>query len=252
MKKYAFLTVLLLLFIAFSGCSGSGGDSESEPSNASDQIQDGASSGQSDNNRDKLIDNEALNFSEDSYSWRVEGDDLIIYRDSPENPFIILPATFGEGLFYADAGYDYDAFAGENWVVLIGEVSLGRETTRILLSPDGGATWHETGNLNEICPEILTGAGFFSQEVGFLSYRYTDEIGTPKIYRTIDGGETWERLAVTLPDEFSDLLMTPMSPENKGNVCVYPIKVHDNCGYLPTIYLYSYDGGVTWEYNDLG
>ncbi|NLW74488.1 MAG: hypothetical protein GX057_06325 [Clostridiales bacterium] len=195
------------------------------------------------NGRTYIDEDDVLSFTDNLYKCHKDGDRLIIFKESPDTPFIELSSDFYDD--FCAPGYICDAYAGENWVVILSDVALGYQRTKIFYRSEDGV-WREIGNAMDVCPQVLTGAGFFSETTGFLSFRYTDEVGVPKIYYTTDGGDTWERLTVDMPAEYADLKMTPLSPAFDGSTAIYPITVHDNHGYLPTIYLISHDEGLTW------
>ncbi len=242
------IALVTLLFV-FSGCVRKDGKSPNESTIEittvdTEQYSEITTSNEINSNRSYINEEDVSSFADEQYKCHLEGDKLIIYKDAPQNPFIILPSHFYDG--FCDPNYDCDAYADDNWVVILSDVALGYQKTKILYrSEDAG--WQEIGNAMSVCSRVVTGAGFFSESIGFLSYRYTDEIGTPKIYHTTDGGATWKRLSAEMPLEYADLKMTPLSPTFDGTTAIYPIVVHDNYGYIPTIYLQSLDGGLNWK-----
>jgi photosystem II stability/assembly factor-like uncharacterized protein len=80
----------------------------------------------------------------------------------------------------------------EGWYVGSTDVASGMQRSYVFLTCDGGTTWVETGNANDIWPRVLTCAAFASDKTGFLCFRYDLE-NTGPVYRTEDGGKTWER-----------------------------------------------------------
>ena len=56
-------------------------------------------------------------------------------------------------------------------------VSMNHQDLRIYCTDDGRATWREIGNPYDIHISVLTGAGFASDRVGFISYRYYEDVG---------------------------------------------------------------------------
>ncbi len=138
------------------------------------------------------------------------------------------------------------------YLVLTGPVAMGDQPMRIYLTDDGGDTWSEIGNPYDAGEHrcVLTGAGFSSEKIGFISYRYYEDAG-PDIWWTSDGGDTWQALTVTLPAPYTgeDYVFTPQSPKFNGPSGVYPIKVRNQSdGSTGMIYLYSDDAGLTWEF----
>ncbi len=186
----------------------------------------------------------------------------------PESPVKILLSSDGgqtwresiiensEGMEAFDDWHDnivyyggYIGFFGENggYLVLKAPTALGIEPIRIFLTGDGGDTWREIGNPTDIHPSVSTGAGFSTSLIGFISYQYREDT-EPDIWRTLDGGETWEKLTVKLPDGYTeDYRFTPQTPSFDGAEGVYPIEVVRD-GMEETIYMYSHDFGLTWSF----
>lgn len=150
-------------------------------------------------------------------------------------------------------------FFGENgYLVLTYPMAMGSQPMRIYLTGDGGETWSEIGNPYDAGEHYcaLTGAGFSTEEIGFISYRYYEDAG-PDIWWTSDGGETWRELAVTIPEKYANgdrilYVFTPGSPMFHGPDGVYPIEVRDQSdesdGAAEMIYMYSDDYGMTWQF----
>lgn len=124
---------------------------------------------------------------------------------------------------------------------------MGYEDNFVYLTNDGGKTWTQTGNPNELYARILTGAGFANDKIGFLCFRFEDSDFSPAICRTTDGGQTWEKLSLELPQKFDAYYSkTPLSPAFDGAEGILPMKLIDNDGTTKTIYLISDDYGMTW------
>jgi len=143
----------------------------------------------------------------------------------------------------------FDSFA---WAVVCTGPSMGAGNANVCTSADGGKTWR-LGDRNAMHSGTVTGAGFASPEVGFISYRYYIDDG-PEISRTLDGGKTWELMDVTVPDEYQadGYRFTPLSPQFNGLEGVYPILVYkwrgDDNYDQETIYMYSHNGGLSWSF----
>ena len=150
----------------------------------------------------------------------------------------------------------YIGFFGESggYLVLTGGVSMNNQPMRIYLTDDGGNTWSEIGNpySRYIHISVLTGAGFSTPEIGFISYRYFEDAG-PDIWWTADGGDTWQKLMVTIPEEYASYMFTPQTPTFDGKDGVYPIAYHrsgevEGTVVEGTVYMYSHDYGLTWKF----
>lgn len=145
----------------------------------------------------------------------------------------------------------YIGFFGENggYLALKAPIAMGREPIRIFLTGDGGDTWRKIGDPTDIHQSVPTGAAFSTPEIGFVSYRYGEDPG-PDIWRTLDGGGTWEKLAVKLPDGYTDeCRFTPLTPSFDGAIGAYPIKVlNTQTGRENMITMRSDDFGLTWRF----
>lgn len=149
----------------------------------------------------------------------------------------------------------YDKLIGfttrkDGWLVLGGSVSTGHQYHYIYLTADGGKTWTETGNVNKICDHVITGAGFANKKIGFICFRYADEID-PVVYRTEDGGKTWEKCDISIPETYKYTYATPLSPSFYGANGVLPVILRDNEQDREiTIRYTTSDYGRTWVYDN--
>ena len=136
----------------------------------------------------------------------------------------------------------------DGWLVLGGSVSTGHQYHYIYLTADGGKTWTETGNVNKIYDHVITGAGFANNKIGFICFRYVDEID-PVVYRTEDGGKTWEKCDISIPESYKNTYATPLSPSFYGANGVLPVILRDNEQQREiTIRYTTSDYGRTWVY----
>lgn len=152
-----------------------------------------------------------------------------------------------------DGGYLGFFGQQDGYLVLTSGASMNHQALRIYLTSDGGETWREIGNPYEEHCAVLTGAGFASEERGFLSYRPFEDTG-PDIWQTRDGGESWDPLAVELPEAWRGAWATALSPAFRGQEGSWLIQVRasDETGEVreDTLTLRSHDGGETWSWED--
>lgn len=146
----------------------------------------------------------------------------------------------------------YIGFYGKQggYLVLTSGVAMNHQCLRIYLTNDGGTTWSEIGNPYSDHISVLTGAGFASDQVGFISYRYYEDTG-PDIWWTRDGGQSWARLELEIPEEYQSAgnLFTPQSPVFDGEDGIYPIIMLSSATQAETtIFMYTHDGGLTWRF----
>lgn len=140
----------------------------------------------------------------------------------------------------------------EGWMISGHPRGVGSALNYVFQTSDGGKTWEEVGNPNDIYSEHLTGAGFSNKDIGFLGFRYYGDAG-PEIYWTKDRGKSWGKLPISLPQRFNDYYKTPLSPIFNGKEGLFPILLTTKSGDgkdAGTIYLASTDGGLTWGYDE--
>ena len=107
------------------------------------------------------------------------------------------------------------------WCVAALPPAAGTGAANVCTSQDIGETW-EISDPNALYTGTVIGAGFASETVGFISYRYFFDNG-PEIARTLDGGKTWARLELDIPAEYAQYNMQPQNPTFSGNDGSYPI-----------------------------
>ena len=128
----------------------------------------------------------------------------------------------GEGDGSGVPAYFGQAPDGTLYAVTCSGPSAGSSRCNILLTTDAGESWTVTGE--EPFPlSMVTGAGFQSAQVGFLCSRYFQDSG-PEIYLTRDGGESWVRLDLDRPEQYSDCSMTPGTPIITSKSVSFPIQ----------------------------
>ena len=130
------------------------------------------------------------------------------------------------------------------WCVAALPPAAGTGAANVCTSLDSGETW-SISDPNALYNGTVIGAGFASEAVGFISYRYFFDNG-PEIARTLDGGKTWARLELDIPEEYAQYNMQPQNPTFSGNDGNYPIILLDKDGNDRTMTLHTHDGGMTW------
>lgn len=173
----------------------------------------------------------------------------------PMSLFDHFPASDRTDPNWQPGWMNIDVYCGSvgdfTWAVVCTGPSLGTGNANVCTSEDGGKTWW-VGDKTAMYPGTVTGAGFASSEVGFISYRYFFDQG-PEISRTLDGGKTWGRMTVEVPDDLKENNLTPLVPAFTGESGSYPIELYDSNGNTSMAYLTTKDGGMTWQWkgNDL-
>ena len=135
------------------------------------------------------------------------------------------------------------------WCVAALPPAAGTGAANVCTSQDSGETW-EISDPNALYTGTVIGAGFASETVGFISYRYFFDNG-PEIARTLDGGKTWARLELDIPEEYAQCNMQPQNPTFSGNDGSYPVILLDKDGNDRTTTLHTHDGGMTWTWDGI-
>jgi len=146
--------------------------------------------------------------------------------------------------------------SNDGWLVLDGNAGAGTQNHYIYQTEDGGRTWTQIGNSNEVYAKMLTGASFASDNIGFLCFIRIDDSPAPTIYRTEDRGQTWEKLEISLPKEYQSgsgkYRADALSPVFNGANGVLPVIIYNTAGSelrQETEGRYStLDFGKTWTY----
>ena len=140
------------------------------------------------------------------------------------------------------------------WLVTAGYLATGYEKNRVFVTSDGGNTWTEIGNTTAVYPRVVTGAAFLDEKTGFLSFRYDIDVN-PVVYRTEDGGKTWAKCKIELPESLRSKIAysTAEAPAFCGRKGVLPIALtqSEDGGSLPEgqSRFVTEDGGKTWTYD---
>ena len=135
------------------------------------------------------------------------------------------------------------------WCVAALPPAAGTGAANVCTSPDSGETW-DISDPNALYTGTVIGAGFASETVGFISYRCFFDNG-PEIARTLDGGKTWARLELDIPEEYAQCNMQPQNPTFSGNDGSYPVIRRDKDGNDRTTTLHTHDGGMTWTWDGI-
>lgn len=145
----------------------------------------------------------------------------------------------------------------DGWLLLAGDAAMGRQDNRIFQTADGGKTWSEIGNTDDVSAHVVTGAGFADENIGFVSFRYDAE-NHPMVYRTEDKGKTWTKCALKIPDSFQSITAcaTALSPVFHGAKGILPVifrnSSFDSSGdpVDVTVWYETDDYGKTWTFNE--
>ena len=192
-------------------------------------------------------------------SYQVDENKIIFaYGGSSRNPFSVVFYEEESGSFKKSVVTN-DYFGGrkifidfpensqEGFLIVTGERTMWQESTILFHTADGGKSWRAIGTAG---PDLYTeghsltiAAGFISNEVGFLTIRDSE---TPNIWRTADGGVTWDKQTLPYVQNHHGMAYTPI--EKDGVLTLY-VGMEDYSEYEGTKAKYeSTDAGATWKY----
>ncbi len=150
-----------------------------------------------------------------------------------------------------------DNFMASFWSTKSGAlvISNGMVDTFVYFTEDAGKTWAEAKSAppSQNWHNSLYCGSFLSPTIGFASYNYYSfPPSEPQVYYTLDGGATWDRLMIKVPDSVMEAYSLAGLPYYDGSKINIPIELYDeNSDLLNTVYYVSYNLGESWEfYND--
>lgn len=144
----------------------------------------------------------------------------------------------------------------DGWLVLDGNAGAGTQRHYIFQTADGGKNWSQIGDANQVYAKMLTGAGFATDNIGFLCFEKMDDSLLPTIFSTDDKGKTWGKLELAAPRQYQDSthVIEALSPVFYGSNGVLPVIIYNTSGSVLNQeakgqYTTS-DSGKTWAFDD--
>lgn len=173
---------------------------------------------------------------------------VVFYEEESQSfkKSVVTEDYFGGRKIYVD----FPENGQEGFLIFTGERVVWQEATLLFHTTDGGKSWQLVGDAGpDVMTEghsLTTGAVFINNRVGFLTIRDSER---PEVWRTEDGGQTWERQ--NLPD-VPEYYCMAYAPEEKDGVLYLYVGMEEYSEYGGTKARYeSKDEGRTWEYKGI-
>lgn len=129
-------------------------------------------------------------------------------------------------------------------------VNLGTQKSRYFLTEDGGDNWIEIPSVSEEHGYVITGAGYSSQGVLAVTFRYYLDDG-PDIWYTSDNGANWYRSLIAQYPIDGDFRFTPRNLSFDGEQGTCDVEVYDVAKKETNVaHLYSQDAGREWTWEN--
>lgn len=198
----------------------------------------------------------------------------IIPREVGELAYRKLFEYWSRYVSFSEIAYDptavFEGFIGEDHFVLVTLDDTMHDLQVHCIFYFDGSEWREisgspglyTDNVDERTPYTIFGACVLDENTALLCY-YTKWVfgegaqdNKLHIYRTENGGESWGRLDIVLPDYYINMdYYVPLTPifdaSGMHGVIILDSGILANGESAPFGWLESLDGGISWEFHSL-
>lgn len=146
--------------------------------------------------------------------------------------------------------------AQDGYLIVTGDKTMSWEANFIFKTNDSGQSWHNVGSVDGES-HLVTDGGFINDQLGFVSFGVYNQEGqppSPNLYRTADGGVNWERVEVSIPEEYQGFFKVAEIPTfygMEGTLLVNQGQDGDYLGGKVLAKFISQDQGKTWSFAGL-
>lgn len=152
----------------------------------------------------------------------------------------------------------YFGFTSENdgYLIISEDRTMGFEANAIYTTNDGGESWKQAGIVEQTNRHV-TGGGFSNEQLGFISFGANmedDGAEHPALYRTNDGGQSWEEVNIPIPVEYTGIFTIAEIPVIDGTQGALLVNQGPNGDYEGGKVLARFttvDEGATWFFSNL-
>ncbi|MGJ7922550.1 WD40/YVTN/BNR-like repeat-containing protein [Neobacillus sp. LXY-4] len=135
------------------------------------------------------------------------------------------------------------------YVIISGGRTMSSEYSLAFLTHDGGKSWKATADFGTM--RLISDGGFIDKTTGFLSFG-TINPEEPDFYVTQDGGNTWGKAIINIPEQYDRIFVTAEIPVKEGDHLAVLVNQGPNGDYeggkVKGKFI-SNDNGLTWEFS---
>jgi hypothetical protein len=187
-----------------------------------------------------------IDVPDENNRYRIENDTLSVTYDNGHS-WTEVPARVGQ-LFEGDYNASQSELLEDSYIITPERTAFivgGLQNIKVLQSTDQGETWDEAQVPSPFQAIRMRIIDFVSKEVGFLILTgdRTMSWEANRIFKTEDGGETWQELGSV--DTERQLTSAGFIDEDLGFMSFGSITINDNPP-VPDLYRTT-DGGETWS-----
>jgi hypothetical protein len=134
---------------------------------------------------------------------------------------------------------------GPSWLLLHSDMALGSEEKFLFVTKNKGETWDYVGKMPSV--GYVNGITFRNENEGWAGFEYYGSYMVP-LYRTLDGGKTWDKQIINLPKgyRYGNVFAPSFDPkfDLKGSIKIeYP---RENSDVKDTFTYQTSNGGKSW------
>jgi photosystem II stability/assembly factor-like uncharacterized protein len=214
LKKAFLFSIILMLVLVITSCSSGGNNSSPSISNAN------SSPKMSINPKRVMFDPPSQVSASDTLITEGKLDEnngWSIYKNSGDKTLLIfdtddkgktwtkssLPVTWelNAPKEYIFPSFKPKASGQDNWILITSDPAAGQMLKTLFKSDKDRKVWTTVGDLSTIIEGYPTGISFRDNQYGWLTATHHSTILVP-LYRTIDGGKSWNLQPISIPDGY--------------------------------------------------
>ncbi|MEG1481758.1 WD40/YVTN/BNR-like repeat-containing protein [Clostridium sp.] len=161
-----------------------------------------------------------------------------------DNPNKEAPNDIDTNISGQFIGFTNDGFG---YALICTDKTMSFELINVYTSNDNGKSFEYKGVVKKDGSSIATGVSFSSSKIGFITTKGNG------ILMTKDGGDTWDKIELKMPDKLKAIYDDPKAPIFTGNNGELYVGQGDDgdygAGENQLCKFVTEDGGLTWKYD---